>query len=55
MRAMRGAGPAFLLESAEQGQQVGRYSFLGFSPRLTLRWGESLVDFSPQVSTVGRL
>ncbi len=26
---LRGDGPAFLLESAEQGQQVGRYSFIG--------------------------
>jgi anthranilate synthase component 1 len=30
-------GPAFLLESAEQGR-LGRYSFLGFSPHRTLRW-----------------
>ena len=30
-------GPAFLLESAEQGR-LGRYSFLGFSPHQTLRW-----------------
>ena len=30
--------PAFLLESAEQGQRVGRYSFIGFRPRSTLRW-----------------
>jgi anthranilate synthase component I len=34
--------PAFLLESAEQGQRVGRYSFIGFRPRSTLRW--SLAD-----------
>jgi len=27
---LRGDGPSFLLESAEQGQQVGRWSFLGF-------------------------
>jgi hypothetical protein len=26
-----------------------------YSPRLTLRWGESLIDFSPQVSTVGKV
>jgi len=26
-----------------------------YSPRLTLRWGESLLDFSPQVSTVGQV
>jgi hypothetical protein len=24
-----------------------------YSPRLTLRWGESLLDFSPKVSTIG--
>ena len=30
--------PAFLLESAEQGQKVGRYSFIGMRPRNVLRW-----------------
>ncbi len=30
-------GPAFLLESAEQGR-LGRYSYLGFAPHQTLRW-----------------
>ncbi|HVP01973.1 MAG TPA: anthranilate synthase component I [Solirubrobacteraceae bacterium] len=30
--------PAFLLESAEQGQRVGRYSFIGMRPRGVLRW-----------------
>ncbi|MSW95438.1 MAG: anthranilate synthase component I [Actinobacteria bacterium] len=30
--------PAFLLESAEQGQRVGRYSFIGIRPRSVLRW-----------------
>ncbi|MEO8093130.1 MAG: anthranilate synthase component I [bacterium] len=30
-------GPAYLLESAEQGR-LGRYSFLGFRPHATLRW-----------------
>src|SRR5256714_4506979 len=34
--------PVFLLESAEEGQRVGRYSFIGFRPRSTLRW--SLAD-----------
>jgi anthranilate synthase component 1 len=33
---LRGRGPAFLLESAEQGQRFGRYSFLGFRPRAIL-------------------
>ncbi len=34
---LRGDGPAFLLESAEQGR-VGRWSFIGFRPRTVLRW-----------------
>jgi anthranilate synthase component I len=35
---LRGSGPAFLLESAEQGQRVGRWSFIGYKPRKVLRW-----------------
>jgi anthranilate synthase component 1 len=35
---LRGDGPAFLLESAEQGQRVGRWSFIGYKPRGVLRW-----------------
>ncbi len=35
---LRGEGPSFLLESAEQGGRLGRHSFLGFSPRLVMRW-----------------
>ena len=38
LRAADPDSPAFLLESAEQAQQVGRYSFLGTSPREVLRW-----------------
>ncbi|MGH2961137.1 MAG: hypothetical protein ACRDL3_02940, partial [Solirubrobacterales bacterium] len=34
---LRAGGPAFLLESAEQGR-LGRYSFLGFRPHAVLRW-----------------
>jgi anthranilate synthase component I len=34
---LRGGGPSFLLESAEQGQRVGRWSFLGFKPRKVIR------------------
>jgi anthranilate synthase component 1 len=34
---LRAQGPAFLLESAEQGR-VGRYSFIGVRPRSVLRW-----------------
>ena len=36
---LRDGKPCFLLESAEQGR-VGRYSFLGFRPRLELRWSD---------------
>jgi anthranilate synthase component I len=34
---LRGAGPSFLLESAEQGQRFGRWSFIGVQPRTTIR------------------
>ncbi len=34
---LREDGPAFLLESADQGR-VGRYSFIGFRPRKVVRW-----------------
>ncbi|HUO74059.1 MAG TPA: anthranilate synthase component I [Solirubrobacteraceae bacterium] len=34
---LREHGPAFLLESADQGR-VGRYSFIGFRPRSVVRW-----------------
>ncbi|MEA2444101.1 MAG: anthranilate synthase component [Thermoleophilales bacterium] len=34
---LRGDGPSFLLESAEQGQRFGRWSFLGVQPRTTIR------------------
>src|SRR5919108_888335 len=37
---LRGGGPSFLLESAEQGQRFGRWSFLGFRPRSVIRWTE---------------
>src|SRR5438067_586376 len=42
LRELAPGEPAFLLESAEQGQRVGRYSFIGFRPRSVLRW--SLAD-----------
>ncbi|MGI8845230.1 MAG: anthranilate synthase component I [Thermoleophilaceae bacterium] len=34
---LRGEGPSFLLESAEQGTRFGRWSFLGYRPRTTIR------------------
>jgi anthranilate synthase component 1 len=38
LRGEAGEHPAFLLESAEQGQRVGRWSFIGVRPRAVLRW-----------------
>jgi anthranilate synthase component 1 len=44
LRAGEPAGaPAFLLESAEQGQ-VGRYSFVGLRPRAILRWSDGTLS-----------
>src|ERR671938_828231 len=34
---LRGDGPSFLLESAEQGGRFGRWSFLGVRPRTVMR------------------
>ncbi|MGH2835021.1 MAG: anthranilate synthase component I [Solirubrobacteraceae bacterium] len=38
LRELAAGEPCFLLESAEQGQRMGRYSFIGFRPRSVLRW-----------------
>jgi anthranilate synthase component I len=38
LRELAPGQAAFLLESAEQGQRVGRYSFIGLRPRRVLRW-----------------
>jgi anthranilate synthase component 1 len=38
LRGLAPGEPSFLLESAEQGQRMGRYSFIGFRPRSVLRW-----------------
>src|SRR5215212_745869 len=48
---LRGGGPSFLLESAEQGQRIGRWSFLGFHPRATIRM--SLGDHPDPYAAVG--
>src|SRR5919106_2214383 len=40
---LRGEGPSFLLESAEQGR-LGRWSFLGVRPRAILRWSEGTLS-----------
>ena len=38
LRTLAPGEPAFLLESAEQGQRFGRYSFIGLAPREVLTW-----------------
>ena len=42
---LRGAGPSFLLESAEHGQNWGRYSFVGIDPFLILRGRDGEVSW----------
>src|SRR2546423_5567395 len=41
---LRGEGPSFLLESAEQGQRVGRWSFLGVAPRTVMRLEDGVLN-----------
>src|SRR5208283_4837275 len=54
LQALAPGEPAFLLESAEQGQRVGRWSFIGVRPRAVLRW--SLADGGdPYALAAGRL
>src|SRR5215207_3868538 len=38
LRGAQADSPAFLLESAEKGQRVGRHSFIGMQPRAVVRW-----------------
>ena len=40
---LRGEGPSFLLESAEQGGSVGRWSFLGVQPRTVIRLDDGIL------------
>ncbi len=42
--ALSGDGEAFLFESVERGENVGRYSFVGFEPRRSLRFDDSTPD-----------
>ena len=52
---LREAGPAFLLESADQGR-VGRYSFIGYRPRKVLRWslGDAGDPYALAAAELGR-
>lgn len=42
---LRNGGPAFLLESVEKGEQLGRYSFIGVQPPMTLLCKRDRVQF----------
>jgi anthranilate synthase component 1 len=45
---LRGSGPSFLLESAEGGQRVGRWSFLGVHPRSVIRVDDGVLTVDGQ-------
>src|SRR2546423_10144108 len=42
-RKIRGPGEAFLFESVEGGEHLGRYSFVGCNPRAIIRQDSSTV------------
>jgi len=46
LRAANRDGACFLLESVEQGIQVGRYSFIGVSPHTTIRLQDGEVEIT---------
>jgi len=50
---LRGDGPSFLLESAEQGQRVGRWSFLGVQPRTTIRLEDGVMTVGGEERAFG--
>jgi anthranilate synthase component 1 len=47
-RKIRGPGEAFLFESVEGGEHLGRYSFVGCNPRAVVRQMGNRVDFFEQ-------
>jgi anthranilate synthase component 1 len=50
---LEGRGPAYLLESAEQGERFGRYSFIGSEPRrvLKIRGRDSIAELERILSS----
>lgn len=56
LRELAPGEPCFLLESAEQGTRVGRWSFIGVGPREVLRWslGDEGDPYALAAATVGR-
>src|SRR5512134_3522139 len=53
-RKIRGQGESVLLESVEGGEHVGRYSFVGCSPRAVIRQTGQQIEVLEQGKTVGR-
>jgi anthranilate synthase component 1 len=51
---LAGAGPTFLLESAEHGERWGRYSFVGTDPFLVLRGRDGQVAWEGEPPAVAR-
>src|SRR6188768_3284007 len=43
-RKIRGQGESFLFESVEGGEHLGRYSFVGCSPRAVIRQTAQRID-----------
>ncbi|HEY1687257.1 MAG TPA: anthranilate synthase component I [Solirubrobacteraceae bacterium] len=56
LRELARGEPCFLLESAEQGTRVGRWSFIGVRPREVLRWslGDDGDPYALAAAAVGR-
>jgi len=50
---LRGDGPSFLLESAEQGGRFGRWSFLGVRPRAVIRLEEGVLTVAGERRDAG--
>jgi anthranilate synthase component 1 len=50
---LRGDGPSFLLESAEQGTRFGRWSFLGYRPRTTIRLQDGVLTVGGEARPAG--
>jgi anthranilate synthase component I len=57
LRALDPFDPTFLLESAELGQRVGRWSFIGFQPSAVLRWslGDSGDPYALAAERIGQV
>ena len=53
-RKLRGQGESFLLESVEGGEHIGRYSFVGCSPRAVIRQTDQRVEVLEQGKVTGQ-